>query len=139
MPSFATHPTPPGGHEQARPRISQPLQYTGSLEAYQKSDLTPVIGREYHGLQVADILKSEESERLIKDLAATSMLFCATLWIVMEVIGLTTTVSQRGVVFLHDQDVTPQQMREFGEKLTALAGCVCLLPLHMHAAYGTLY
>lgn len=63
-----------GGHEQARPSIAQPLQYTGSLEPYQKADLTPVIGREFYGLQVADILKSEDSERLIKDLAATSML-----------------------------------------------------------------
>lgn len=63
-----------GGHEQARPRISQPLQYTGSLDPYQKADLTPAIGREFYGLQVADILKAEDSERFIKDLAVTSML-----------------------------------------------------------------
>lgn len=62
-----------GGHEQAWPRIAQPLQYRGSLDPYQKADLTPVIGREFHGLQVADILKAEDSERLIKDLALTSM------------------------------------------------------------------
>lgn len=62
-----------GGHEQALPRISEPLQYSGSLDGYSKSDLTPVIGREYTGLQVAGILKSEESDRLITDLAATSM------------------------------------------------------------------
>lgn len=61
-----------GGHEQARPRISQPLQYSGSLEGYSKSDLTPVIEQEFSGLQVADILKSEESDRLIRDLAVTS-------------------------------------------------------------------
>lgn len=85
MPSVVTDPAPRGGHEQARPSISQPLQYTGSLEPYQKSDLTPVIGREYHGLQVADILKSEESERLIKDLAVTSMLFCIMLLTFMGV------------------------------------------------------
>lgn len=34
-------------------------------------------------------------------------------------------VSQRGVVFLRDQDVTPIQMREFMERVTDLAGCVC--------------
>jgi hypothetical protein len=74
MPTAVDTPTAiRGGHEQARPSISQPLQYSGSLDGYSKSDLTPVIGREYTGLQVADILKSEESDRLITDLAATSM------------------------------------------------------------------
>lgn len=98
-----------GGHEQARPRILQPLQYSGSLDTYSKQDLTPAIGREYNGLQVADLLKAEDSHRLIRDLAVT--------------------ISQRGVVFLRDQDVTPQQMRDFAESLTALAGCVpCLAP-----------
>lgn len=62
-----------GGYEQARPRISQPLEYSGSLDGYSKLDLTPVIGREYRGLQVADILKTEDDDRLIKDLAVTSM------------------------------------------------------------------
>ena len=63
-----------GGHEESRPRISQPLEYSGSLDSYSKSDLTPVIGREYKGLQVADVLKSESRDRLIRDLAVTSTL-----------------------------------------------------------------
>lgn len=112
-----------GGHEQARSRISQPLECSGSLDGYSKLDLTPVIGREYRGLQVADILKSEDGDRLIKDLAVTSMRHLK-----MGKDMLTRAVSQRGVVFLRDQDVTPQQMRGFGEKLTALAGCVCFIP-----------
>ncbi|OJJ87931.1 TauD/TfdA dioxygenase family protein [Aspergillus glaucus CBS 516.65] len=113
MPTAVDAPTAiRGGHEQARPRIPQPLQYSGSLDGYLKSDLTPVIGREYSGLQVADILKSEESDRLITDLAAT--------------------ISQRGVVFLRDQNVTPQQMQQFGERLTALAGCPESSTLHVH-------
>ncbi|RAK83935.1 taurine catabolism dioxygenase [Aspergillus costaricaensis CBS 115574] len=93
-----------GGHEESRPRLSEPLQYSGLLDSYTQQDLTPVIGREYKGLQVADILKAENSDQIIKDLAVT--------------------ISKRGVVFLRDQDVTPQQMREFGERLTVLAGCV---------------
>ena len=64
-----------GGHEGSRPRISQPLEYSGSLDSYSRSDLTPVIGREYRGLQVADVLKSENRGRLIRDLAVTSMQF----------------------------------------------------------------
>ncbi|GAB1217982.1 hypothetical protein ATERTT37_007225 [Aspergillus terreus] len=65
-------PTIRGGHEDARPRIAQPLDYSGTLDSYTHNDLTPVIGREYHGLQVADILKSENCERVITDLAVTS-------------------------------------------------------------------
>jgi hypothetical protein len=93
-----------GGHEQAKPSISQPLEYSGSLDSFSYLDSTPVIGREYTGLQVVDILSSPECDRLIRDLAVT--------------------ISQRGVVFLRNQDVTPQQMREFMEKLTVIAGCV---------------
>lgn len=44
-------------------------------------------------------------------------------------------VSQRGVVFLRDQDVTPEQMRDLMEKLTVLAGCVCVIPLPMSFAH----
>ncbi|RDK43526.1 tfdA family taurine dioxygenase [Aspergillus phoenicis ATCC 13157] len=101
-----------GGHEESRPRISEPLQYSGLLDSYSHQDLTPVIGREYRGLQVADILKAENSDQIIKDLAVT--------------------ISKRGVVFLRDQDVTPQQMKEFGEKLTVLAGCPESSGLHVH-------
>ncbi|GLA39136.1 hypothetical protein AnigIFM63309_006467 [Aspergillus niger] len=101
-----------GGHEESRPRISEPLQYSGLLDSYSHQDLTPVIGREYRGLQVADILKAENSDHIIKDLAVT--------------------ISKRGVVFLRDQDVTPQQMRKFGEKLTVLAGCPESSGLHVH-------
>ncbi|KAE8164957.1 hypothetical protein BDV40DRAFT_99290 [Aspergillus tamarii] len=101
-----------GGNEQSRPRISQPLEYTGTLDTYTHNDLTPVIGREYYGVQVAEILKSEECDRIIKDLAAT--------------------ISRRGVVFLRNQDLTPQEMRQFGEKLSVLAGCPESSALHVH-------
>ncbi|KAL4891567.1 tfdA family taurine dioxygenase [Aspergillus ambiguus] len=101
-----------GGSEEARPRISQPLDYSGTLDSYTHSDLTPVIGREYYGLQIPNILKSENCDQIIKDIAVT--------------------ISRRGVVFLRDQDVTPQEMRAFGEKLTALAGCPESSGLHVH-------
>lgn len=88
----------------ARTQLDKPLSYSGSLDSYTHSDLTPVIGTEYEGLQVADILSAKNSDALIRDLAIT--------------------VSQRGVVFLREQDVTPQQMRELMEKITTLAGSV---------------
>jgi hypothetical protein len=69
-----THSPIRGGHPDARPRISRPLEYSGSLGRYQHQDLTPVIGREYEGLQVAEILQSPDRDQLIQDLAATSRL-----------------------------------------------------------------
>ncbi|KAE8417844.1 hypothetical protein BDV36DRAFT_255579 [Aspergillus pseudocaelatus] len=115
MPTAVDNATPAtirGGNEQSRPRISQPLEYTGTLDTYTHNDLTPVIGREYYGVQVAEILKSEECDRIIKDLAAT--------------------ISRRGVVFLRNQELTPQEMRQFGEKLSVLAGCPESSTLHVH-------
>ncbi|CAD0097222.1 unnamed protein product, partial [Aureobasidium vineae] len=88
----------------ARTRLSKPLEYSGLLDPYQNSDLTPVIGREYIGLQVADVLAAKDSDALIRDIAVT--------------------VSQRGVVFLRNQDVAPQQMQAFMERLTTLSGCL---------------
>lgn len=42
----------------------------GSLDKYEHSDLTPVIGREFNGVQVKDFLDGDE--QLIKDLAVSS-------------------------------------------------------------------
>lgn len=63
-----------GGNEQARPRITKPLVYSGSLDSFTQNDLTPVIGREFKGIQVVELLKASNSDELIKDLAVTSML-----------------------------------------------------------------
>ncbi|KAK2056786.1 TfdA family taurine catabolism dioxygenase TauD [Colletotrichum caudatum] len=99
-----------GGNPIARPRLSKPLVYSGSLNSYKSVDITPVIGREYEGLQVVDLLKADD--QVIRDLAAT--------------------ISQRGVVFLRDQDVTPTQMKDFCLRLTELAGCPESSGLHIH-------
>lgn len=76
MPSIVDDPTSDrtihGGHPDARPRICAPLEYTGSLEHFTYNDLTPVIGREYYGVQIVDLLGSKESDRLIQDLGAVS-------------------------------------------------------------------
>jgi len=67
-----THSRIRGGHPDSRPQISRPLEYSGSLDRYQHQDLTPVIGREYEGLQVGEILQSADRDQLIQDLAVTS-------------------------------------------------------------------
>ncbi|CRG85257.1 hypothetical protein PISL3812_02365 [Talaromyces islandicus] len=101
-----------GGHVQARPTITAPLTYSGSLDSFNYTDLTPVIGREYTDVQIAQVLHAQERDRLIRDIAIT--------------------VSQRGVVFFRDQDVTHLQMKEFCERLSTLAGCPTSSSLHIH-------
>jgi hypothetical protein len=61
-----------GGHATARPRLIEPLSYSGLLDKYSHQDITPVIGREFEGLQVTDLLNS--SDDVIRDLAVTSTL-----------------------------------------------------------------
>lgn len=109
-----------GGNDIARPRLTKPLTDSGSLEGYDYNDLTPVIGREFLNLQVKDLLKADD--RVIQDLALTSEHSPA---IPSTLLPLTPIpVSQRGVVFLRDQDVTPVQMKDFMLRLTSQAGSV---------------
>ena len=59
-----------GGDPSARSRLLKPLSYSGSLDSFKHQDLTPVIGREFEGLQVTDLLKWGDD--MIRDLAVTS-------------------------------------------------------------------
>jgi hypothetical protein len=59
-----------GGHPDARPRIAQPLKYSGSLDQYKSNQLTPVIGTEFEDIQVTDLLAADD--QVIRDLAVTS-------------------------------------------------------------------
>jgi alpha-ketoglutarate-dependent taurine dioxygenase len=101
-----------GGNDQARTRCQKPIPYTGSLDSYTFRDSTPAIGREFENLQVVEILNAPSRDQLIRDLAVT--------------------ISQRGVVFLRNQEVNPLQMRELMESITALAGCPSSSSLHVH-------
>ncbi|KAL6709354.1 hypothetical protein ACN47E_001761 [Coniothyrium glycines] len=99
-----------GGHDGARSQLKKPLAYAGTLDKFTQQDPTPVIGREYQGLQVTDLLVWGDD--MIRDLAVT--------------------ISQRGVVFLRDQDVTPTQMKELMLRITSLSGCPSTSTLHTH-------
>lgn len=114
MPSVATlEPSATfGGHAESRPRIGKPVSYTGELDKLvtQSADITPVIGREFFGLQIRNLCQADDAT--IQDLALT--------------------ISQRGVVFLKDQDVTPLEMKTFMLRLTELAGCPSNSGLHVH-------
>jgi len=63
-------PTILGGHAKSQTRCHKPMVNSGSLNKFSQRDLTPIIGREFEGLQVRDLLKADG--QLIKDLAITS-------------------------------------------------------------------
>lgn len=103
-----------GGHPDSRPRLSAPLTYTGALDVVleTKADVTPIIGTEITGLQIRNLIQNNNNHILYTDLAAL--------------------ISQRGVVYLKSQDVTPQEMKEFMLRLTDAAGCPTNSGLHVH-------
>ncbi|KAH7410633.1 TfdA family taurine dioxygenase [Cadophora sp. MPI-SDFR-AT-0126] len=95
-----------GGNDKARRQSTKPLVYSGSLDSYQHKDSTPSIGREIPGLQIEKILTSPDADTLIRDLAIT--------------------VSERGVVFLRNQDVSVQSLIALGQRLSSLTGSAIL-------------
>ena len=101
-----------GGHIEARTRRTEPLRYSGTLDRYEQFDVTPAIGREFANLQLRDILAHPNRDALIQDVAYT--------------------ISSRGVVFMRNQDVTPQEMKTFVEHMSTLAGAPNESTLHVH-------
>ena len=97
----------------ATTRLAQPLIYSGSLDAYDYCELTPVIGREYTNISIQDFLDDPESSQKIRDLAII--------------------ISQRGVVVFRGQhDLKPSHMRDLIEQLSYLAGSPESSTLHVH-------
>jgi len=50
----------------------QPLKLSGALEKYKYEDTTPIIGREFFGVNIVDDLLTDDEA--LRDLAITSML-----------------------------------------------------------------
>ncbi|KAJ3054394.1 hypothetical protein HK097_001945 [Rhizophlyctis rosea] len=89
------------------------LKNSGALDKYPHSTVTPAIGTEFApGIQLVDLLKAENSDDLIRDLALL--------------------VSQRGVVFFRNQDINIDQQKELGQKLGVLSGKPATSGLHVH-------
>ncbi|KAL4893714.1 hypothetical protein BDV59DRAFT_207517 [Aspergillus ambiguus] len=101
--------TPPASHY-----IREPLKDTGSLDAYKRFDVTPVIGLELPDVQVTDML---EDDIKLRDLAIT--------------------VSRRGVVFFRNQNITPDQQKVLAQKLGELTGKPATSKLYRHAVYNS--
>jgi hypothetical protein len=52
----------------------EPLELKGVLNEYKSFDVTPIIGREFVGVNLKDWLRAPNSDDLIRDLAITSKL-----------------------------------------------------------------
>ena len=50
----------------------EPLKLTGALSHFESFDVTPVIGREFVGVNLAKWLRAPNSDELLRDLAITS-------------------------------------------------------------------
>lgn len=90
-----------------------PLQLGTALSKFGRADLTPLIGTEFErSVQIRDLLKAENADEVLRDLAIT--------------------VSQRGVVFFRDQDLTIDEQKQLGTKLGELTGKPASSKLHVH-------
>ena len=56
----------------SKPFVRTPLQYSGSLDGFKWFDVTTIIGREYPDIQLTDLMKADNSDQLLRDLAITS-------------------------------------------------------------------
>lgn len=50
----------------------EPLKSSGTLDAFEYFDVTPVIGREFPNANLKDFLRAPNSDDLLRDLALTS-------------------------------------------------------------------
>ncbi|KAF8590991.1 taurine catabolism dioxygenase [Ramaria rubella] len=85
-----------------RSRLEKPLRYGGSLDKFEHVEVTPVVGRMYPRVQVSDLLKAPNARDLLQDLAAT--------------------ISQRGVVFFRNQNITLAEQKQFVQLIGELSG-----------------
>lgn len=55
-----------------RTNHKEPLKLNGALDQFEHFDVTPVIGREYVDVNLAELLRAPNSDELLRDLAITS-------------------------------------------------------------------
>ncbi|KAL2204356.1 TfdA family taurine catabolism dioxygenase TauD [Sarocladium strictum] len=91
----------------------EPLKLSGALDHIKYFETTPAIGREFENVDLVELLRAENSDELLRDLAIT--------------------ISQRGVVFFRKQDnVTDDLQKELVQRLGELSGKPSTSKLHIH-------
>lgn len=53
-------------------KYPHPMRQSGSLDEFERVDLTPILGTEFRHVDVADWLTRPDSDRLLRDLAILS-------------------------------------------------------------------
>ena len=51
--------------------IREPMRTSGLLDTHKFFECTPIIGREYPDVQLADLMNSDKAEQYLRDLAIT--------------------------------------------------------------------
>jgi alpha-ketoglutarate-dependent taurine dioxygenase len=92
--------------------LNEPLKYGGSLDKFEHFLPTTIIGIEFPKVQLTDLLDSEDKDILLRDLAIL--------------------ISQRGVCFFRNQNITPSQQKEVVHQLGVLTGKPSTNTLHVH-------
>lgn len=68
-----------GVKEEEEPKLltdhREPLKLSGALDHLKFFDSTPAIGREFEDVNLVELLRAENSDELIRDLAITSKIF----------------------------------------------------------------
>ena len=58
----------------SHPQYPAPLKLSGALDQFKHEETTPVIGREFIGVNIVDdLLNAENADERLRDLAITSM------------------------------------------------------------------
>lgn len=95
-----------------------PLAKGTSIEHLEYVDVTPVIGREYPTARIKDILRAENAEEQLRDLAIT--------------------ICERGVVFFRtpQDDLSIEEQKNVTDLLGKLTGRPEENGLHVHPLYN---
>ncbi|RFU34463.1 hypothetical protein B7463_g1868, partial [Scytalidium lignicola] len=111
----------------------EPLKLGGALDQFEHFDVTPVIGREFVGVNLAKWLRAPNSDELLRDLAITSKKRMPRIPRSHWFANFLFQVSQRGVVFFRKQDeVTNELQKELVQRLGELSGKPKTSKLHIH-------
>jgi len=71
----------------------QPMRQSGSLDKFEKFELTPILGTEFRRVDLTEWLTSPDSDRLLQDLAILSML--PIKFVRLRIHELTSLISRR--------------------------------------------
>lgn len=75
----------------------EPLQLRGVLDKFAYEEATPLLGREYPGVNIVDdLLRAPDSDALLRDVAITSAYFLFSLFSLTLSLTLSPTHTLRG-------------------------------------------